>query len=149
MPTPFLAQDIEAEEGRRNQAYPDPLTGGEPWTVGVGFTGPEIGPKTYMTDAQIDAEMIRRLGALEDNLDRSLPWWRSLDPVRQDVFCQMGWQMGVSGLLQFKVTLSEIKAGDYATAALGMLQSTWAKQTPARAHRLAEQMKTGVRQEPN
>lgn len=25
-------------EGFRSQAYPDPLSGGEPWTIGYGFT---------------------------------------------------------------------------------------------------------------
>lgn len=33
----------------RYQAYPDPGTGGKPWTIGVGTTGPDVGPDTIWT----------------------------------------------------------------------------------------------------
>jgi len=52
--------------------------------------------------------------------------------------------MGVDGLLGFKNTLELIRTGSYEKAAEGMLSSLWAKQTPARAKRLAVQMRTGV-----
>jgi GH24 family phage-related lysozyme (muramidase) len=41
------------------EAYPDPGTGGAPWTIGWGATGPDIGPGTVWTRAECDA----RLGA--------------------------------------------------------------------------------------
>lgn len=56
----------------------------------------------------------------------------------------MAFQMGVDGLLGFKNTLELIRTGSYEKAAEGMLSSLWAKQTPARAKRLAVQMRTGV-----
>lgn len=31
------------------RAYPDPGTGAEPWTIGYGSTGPDIGPNTEWT----------------------------------------------------------------------------------------------------
>lgn len=37
------------------EAYPDPGTGGAPWTIGWGATGPGIGPGTAWTPAQCDA----------------------------------------------------------------------------------------------
>ena len=37
-----------------------------------------------------------------------------------------------------------IERGEYADAAKNMLASKWAQQTPERAARLSEQMKTGV-----
>lgn len=37
------------------EAYPDPATGGAPWTIGWGATGPEIGPETVWTQPQCDA----------------------------------------------------------------------------------------------
>ena len=43
----------------RFEAYPDPGTGGKPWTIGWGATGAGIGPGTVWTQAQCDA----RLGA--------------------------------------------------------------------------------------
>lgn len=39
------------------EAYPDPGTGGEPWTIGWGATGPGIGPGTVWTQAQCDARL--------------------------------------------------------------------------------------------
>jgi lysozyme len=39
------------------EAYPDPGTGGAPWTIGWGATGPGIGPGTAWTQAQCDARL--------------------------------------------------------------------------------------------
>jgi len=39
------------------EAYPDPGTGGAPWTIGWGATGPGIGPGTAWTRAQCDARL--------------------------------------------------------------------------------------------
>lgn len=36
------------------EAYPDPGTGGAPWTIGWGATGRDIGPKTVWTQEQCD-----------------------------------------------------------------------------------------------
>ena len=41
----------------RYEAYPDPGTGGAPWTIGWGATGPGIGPGTIWTRAQCDARL--------------------------------------------------------------------------------------------
>ncbi|MGN3973884.1 lysozyme [Tsuneonella sp. SYSU-LHT278] len=41
----------------RVEAYPDPGTGGHPWTIGWGATGPDIGPGTVWTRAQCDARL--------------------------------------------------------------------------------------------
>lgn len=38
-------------------AYPDPGTGGAPWTIGWGANGPEIGPDTVWSQAQCDARL--------------------------------------------------------------------------------------------
>lgn len=39
------------------EAYPDPGTGGEPWTIGWGATGPGIGPGSVWTKQQCDARL--------------------------------------------------------------------------------------------
>lgn len=38
-------------------AYPDPATGGAPWTIGFGSTGPDIGPDTVWTFARAEAAL--------------------------------------------------------------------------------------------
>lgn len=39
------------------EAYPDPGTGGAPWTIGWGATGADIGPGTVWTRGQCDARL--------------------------------------------------------------------------------------------
>ncbi|GAA4773321.1 lysozyme [Novosphingobium ginsenosidimutans] len=39
------------------EAYPDPGTGGDPWTIGWGATGPGIAPGTVWSQAQCDARL--------------------------------------------------------------------------------------------
>lgn len=41
----------------RYEAYPDPGTGGAPWTIGWGATGPGIEPGTIWTQAECDARL--------------------------------------------------------------------------------------------
>ncbi len=48
-------------EDGRVEAYPDPGTGGAPWTIGWGATGRGIGPGTIWTKAQCDARLERDL----------------------------------------------------------------------------------------
>ena len=71
-------------------------------------------------------------------------WFPQLDPVRQAVIVEMGFQLGLIGLSRFVRTLGAVAEGDYARAATQMLASTWATQTPARARELAAQMTSGV-----
>jgi lysozyme len=78
------------------------------------------------------------------DLDRALPWWRGLDPVRQRVLVNMCFNLGITKLLEFVLTLAAIKAAQYETAAREMLASDWAKEVGKRANRLSIMMKTGV-----
>lgn len=68
---------------------------------------------------------------------------KQCNPARADVLYSMAYQMGVDGLAAFKNTLVMISNGNFTGAAEGMLNSLWAKQTPARARRHAEVMRTG------
>lgn len=48
-------------ESCRLEAYPDPATGGAPWTIGWGNTAPDVVPGLKITQAQADARFERRL----------------------------------------------------------------------------------------
>lgn len=52
---------IEKYEGKRNHSYADPISGGDPWTCGIGCTGPDVGPGTYWTDAEVDQKFAERM----------------------------------------------------------------------------------------
>jgi lysozyme len=66
--------------------------------------------------------------------------------VRRGVLVAMTYQLkgGIAGLVKFKGTLAAIKRSDWEAAARGMLASLWARQTPGRARRTAEAMRTGA-----
>ena len=44
----------ESFEGLRLTAYPDPGTGGAPWTIGYGHTGPDVHPGLTITQEQAE-----------------------------------------------------------------------------------------------
>lgn len=80
------------------------------------------------------------------DLDRALPWWRTLDPVRQRVLANMCVNLGITKLLGFKQTLGLIKRGLYDMASETMLESKWARQVGKRALRLSRLMLLGPAQ---
>lgn len=145
MTSPNLIPDLERDEGLKLFAYPDPLSGGEPFTVGYGHTG-NVHPGTVWTLTQAQQMLAADVAHTEAALDAQLPWWRQLDDPRQDVLVNMSFNIGVTGVCQFRNTLAAVKAGQWAQAAAGMLNSEWARQVHARAERLAEQMLTGIHQ---
>jgi len=57
---------IEEFEGLRLKAYPDPATGGDPWTIGYGSTGPHVKPGLVITEAQASALLEQDVRRFED-----------------------------------------------------------------------------------
>ena len=55
-----------------------------------------------------------------------------------DVVTEMVFQMGTKGVGKFKKTLEYLNEGNYKKAAVEMLDSKWARQTPRRAYELSE-----------
>lgn len=53
---------IKSFEGCKLAAYPDPATGGDPWTIGYGATGPDIKKGLVWTQAQADARFTHDVG---------------------------------------------------------------------------------------
>ena len=145
MTTAFLSQDIQNEEGVRYAAYPDPLSGGAPYTIGSGHAGPEVHMGLTWTPAQVAQALQADIQKAEAGLNQHLPWWKQLSDVRQDVLVQMTFQLGIGGLLLFHEALSAMQAGNWNEAHNQMLNSQWAKQCPARAQREATQMLTNTR----
>ena len=136
--TKAVAQ-IKSDEGCVLHAYKDTLD-----FITIGY-GRLLDKRRGGGISQAEADML-----LEHDIDdkllelrQKLPWFDGLDSARKGVLLNMAFQMGITGLMSFKNTLRYIEAGDYENAAAGMLQSLWAKQTPNRAKRMSEQMRTG------
>jgi lysozyme len=56
----------------RYEAYPDPGTGGEPWTIGWGATGPGIGPGTIWTRQECDVRLETDVARYAREVDQAL-----------------------------------------------------------------------------
>jgi lysozyme len=63
--------------------------------------------------------------------------WDKLKKSAKLGLLEMSYQLGVSGVMKFKNTIKCLKSGDYENAYREALDSTWAKQTPSRAERVA------------
>lgn len=64
--------------------------------------------------------------------------------ARRDILISMAYQMGADGLAGFTNTLGLISRGDFSRAASAMTNSLWSRQTPDRARRHAEVMRSGI-----
>lgn len=78
-----------------------------------------------------------------DPLNKFLPWWNTLDDVRQRVLANMAFNMGVGSLLQFKQMLTYLQNRNFITAATCMVDSVWYNEVGQRAVRLCQAMEEG------
>lgn len=126
-------------EGKKNYAYQD--SEGY-WTIGVGrLIDNRKGGR--VSDEEIMDMLRNDVNKCVNELDTSIPWWRTLSPSRQAVLTNMCFNLGLKGLLGFKNTLEMVRTGQYDKASKGMLASKWAKQVGNRSIELAEMMKNG------
>lgn len=95
------------------EAYPDPGTGGDPWTIGWGATGPGIGPGTVWTQAQCDARLETDLARFAAEVARAI----GNAPTTANQFDALVSFHYNTGAI-FKATLTKRhRAGDHAGAA--------------------------------
>ena len=140
---PRRTRPVEADEGCKLTAYPDPITHADPWTIGYGATGPDIKEGTVWTQQQADDDLVERVDELAQQLAAHLPWLAALNPVRQDVLINIAYNIGLAGLLRWPVTLGAVGHGDYVTAAADIRNNkVWASQVHDRCTRCAKAMET-------
>ena len=145
---------LAVEEGRRNKPYKDSLGY---LTVGVGhlidprkggslpdYAQVELDRNGTLEEATIDRLLEDDIMTAVGQINLNLPWASSLDEVRYTVLLDMCFQMGIGGLLGFTNTLRHVREGNYEQAATNMRASLWRRQTPNRANRRIEEMRSGV-----
>lgn len=143
-----IIEILHAEEGYREQPYR--CTEGYPTIAGgirIGPKGASLANYTFTVPLVVDDCWMQYL---VDDIRREMRKCPAIsaalnlcNEAREDVLISMAYQMGVDGLATFKNTLKMIATGDYENAAAGMLNSLWARQTPRRAQRHAEAMRSG------
>lgn len=143
LPISNLDDQLIRDEGWKNEAYPDPLTGGNPWTIGVGHTGPEVYEGLIWSDQRIQTVLNSDINATEKAMIYAFPWALTLDPIRRSALHNMVFNMGVYRVSQFKKMIRALSLGHFNDAADEALDSKWAKQVGGRAQRLAKQIRIG------
>ena len=131
-----LAAQLHVDEGKRSRVYLD--TVGK-WTGGVGRN---LSDRPF-SDDEIALMLKNDIATAEADLDRALPWWRTMSNARQQALANMCFNMGISRLLGFKKMLGHLQGSRWADAAREALDSKWADQVGARADRIAEQFTKG------
>ena len=136
-----LARQLRGDEDVRPQVYKDSLGF---FTIGIGRLVDDRKSGSGLRPSEMDFMLANDIEDRTAALTKRLPWMYLLDDARRGVLLNMSFQLGVEGLLGFKNTLELVRKGLFPEAAKNMLQSLWAQQTPNRAKRMAEQMRTGV-----
>ncbi len=134
------AQVIREEEGKSLVVYTDHLG---TLTVGIGHKVVEkddLQLRDTISEARCTSLFIYDLKKAEDGATEAYHGTSKGSVIFHILTC-MVFQMGVAGVKKFKKMLAALRDKDYAEAADEMLDSVWAKQTPERAHRLADEMR--------
>jgi len=89
---------IKAFEGCHLSAYPDPLSGGEPWTIGYGTTRYSNGTPVKRGDMinVIEADMLLRLeiDRITDKLRTTVPHWNVMDDDQRSALVSFAYNLG-------------------------------------------------------
>ena len=101
-------------EGLKLKAYPDPGTGGKPWTVGYGATGPDIGPGTVWTLAKAETWLLNRLTHDALRIDGMVK--PELAPNEMAALVSLAYNIGLANL-ERSTLLRKLNAGDRKGAA--------------------------------
>lgn len=144
-------ENLKKHEGFRSKVYK--CTAGKD-TIGYGYN---INSNTLRLPANeiksfydvgisvVRAEQLLKqcCNQVESSLSKELDFYDNLDLNTRYVLINMGFNLGVQGLLGFKTTLGLIKQGKYNEASVQMLKSKWAEQVKGRATELSTILRTG------
>ena len=135
-----IREDLIRDEGWVPHAYQDHLGF---WTIGFGFLiDQRRGGGVPMEVAEFWLDL---LVAREWNeLCRDYPWFVDAPPAVQRAVQNMRYQLGRGGLARFRHTLAALERRDYLAAADHALDSNWARQTPKRANRVADLIRSAA-----
>ncbi len=132
------------EEGYRESAYY--CSEGYP-TIGI---GKRIGSKGASLDSyRFTLPLTVAQDWLEEETDvlvkrmQKYSWFNGLNADRQAIILSMAYQLGVAGLFMFQNMIRAIEAEEWEQVEVEALDSRWYRQTPKRAVRHAQVLRTG------
>ena len=145
-----VKQYITKHEGRERMPYKCPSG---KWTIGVGHNYQD-NPLPYdierylrdngkILDEHIDRLLLMDINRATDDCKKIFSTWDSISAVRKMALIDMAFQLGGAGLSKFKKMIICIEHEAWDDAAIQILNSLYAKQTPNRAKENAELIKKG------
>lgn len=132
-----LREDLIRDEGEVLHAYEDHLGF---LTIGYGrLIDKRRGGGISKQEAlfMLDNDILRVIGQLQEKTG-----FNEHPEAVQHALVNMGFQLGVNGLLGFKKMWAHLANRDYGAAADEALDSRWAQQTPERAKRVTDLMRS-------
>jgi lysozyme len=102
-------------------------------TIGIGHNLTDNG----LTLAQVEDIFQSDVHEAQADLQRVLPWVAGLTPLRQEVFVELVFNLGIMGLSQFHVFLNLAQAGKWDAASADLLTTKWSRQVKGRSVELA------------
>jgi len=115
-PHALAATLIKEFEGCHLQAYPDPLSGGKPYTVGWGSTRDEQGRPWKLgdtiTQARANALLDLEVSHIYQHLANRIPFWQGMHPKMRAALISFAYNLGTSfyraeGFKTISLVLSE------------------------------------------
>ena len=126
----YVNKIYKCSEGFDTIFYGHKVTPEDTYEHGVEYPK-EMGEEVFDKDFQRTVEAAERL---IDN--------RPINYAAKEVIINMVYQIGEGGVSKFKNMWKALDSEDYGEASFQMLDSLWAKQTPARAGKLAGKMRS-------
>ena len=113
-------QLIKQFEGCHLEAYPDPLSGGEPWTIGYGTTRYADGRKVERGDKinAVEADMLLRqeVDRIAEKLRTTVPFWQAMSDQQQSALVSFAYNLGSGfyGSAGFETISARLRDKDWA-----------------------------------
>jgi GH24 family phage-related lysozyme (muramidase) len=116
---------LKTWEGCRLSAYPDPASGGAPWTIGYGHTGAEVVPGLTITQEQAEAWLEQDAAEAAGAVERLLSGV-ALTPRQRDALISFCFNVG-AGALERSTLRSRLLAGEAPAVVIAQELPRWCK----------------------
>jgi GH24 family phage-related lysozyme (muramidase) len=117
---------VKEFEGCHLSAYPDPLSGGDPWTIGYGTTRYQHGAKVQRGDkiTVIEADLLLRqeIDRIAAKLATTVPHWKAMDDNQRSALVSFAYNLGPDfvGLAGFETITRCLRDRDWAAVPAAM-----------------------------
>jgi GH24 family phage-related lysozyme (muramidase) len=118
---------VKEFEGCRLEAYPDPLSGGDPWTIGYGTTRYQDGRRVSRGDKinAIEADLLLRqeIDQIASRLRVAVPYWVEMADHQQCALISFAYNLGTSfyGASGFETISRKLREKDWAAVPAALL----------------------------